>query len=118
MPLYEYQCADCKKIHEIMQKFSDAPIQDCPECNGPVTKLMSLSSFSLKGAGWYTTDYKRAAPETKQDGKQDIKQEAKDSTPAGASTEVKTPPSTSAAPVALEATASPAKPAAAAPSAS
>jgi putative FmdB family regulatory protein len=60
MPLYEYQCSSCQKIHEVMQKFSDAPLAECPECKGPVEKLMSLSSFALKGSGWYTTDYKRA----------------------------------------------------------
>jgi putative FmdB family regulatory protein len=59
MPLYEYDCASCKKVHEIIQKFSDAPLQTCPDCGQAVTKRMSLGSFSLKGSGWYTTDYKR-----------------------------------------------------------
>jgi putative FmdB family regulatory protein len=61
MPLYEYQCAACRKVHEVMQKFSDAPLEKCPECQGPVQKIVSLSSFALKGSGWYTTDYKRAS---------------------------------------------------------
>lgn len=61
MPLYEYECGSCRKIHEVMQKFSDAPLSACPECDGPVNKIMSLSSFALKGAGWYTTDYRRRA---------------------------------------------------------
>jgi putative FmdB family regulatory protein len=60
MPLYEYQCETCKKVHEFIQKFSDAPMTECPECKGPLHKLMSLNSFSLKGTGWYTTDYKRS----------------------------------------------------------
>jgi len=60
MPIYEYECQVCNKVHEIMQKFSDKPIKKCPDCGKPVKKLMSLSSFSLKGSGWYTTDYKRA----------------------------------------------------------
>jgi putative FmdB family regulatory protein len=60
MPLYEYQCRGCQKVHEVVQKFSDAPLSECPECQGPVEKLMSLSSFALKGSGWYTTDYKRS----------------------------------------------------------
>lgn len=64
MPLYEYQCSKCQKVHEVMQKFSDAPLEKCPECQAPVTKLMSLSSFALKGSGWYTTDYKRAQKST------------------------------------------------------
>ena len=60
MPLYEYQCSSCNKVHEVVQKFSDAPLSLCPECNGPVTKLISMNSFALKGSGWYTTDYKRS----------------------------------------------------------
>jgi len=59
MPIYEYQCVKCHKVHEVMQKFSDAPLDACPECQGKVTKLMSLNSFALKGTGWYSTDYKR-----------------------------------------------------------
>jgi predicted nucleic acid-binding Zn ribbon protein len=42
-----------------MQKFSDAPIQTCSKCNGEVTKLISQSTFHLKGTGWYVTDYAR-----------------------------------------------------------
>lgn len=60
MPLYEYQCSKCQKVHEVVQKFSDAPLDQCPECGGPVSKLISMSSFSLKGGGWYTTDYKKS----------------------------------------------------------
>ena len=63
MPLYEYDCPQCKKVHEVVQKFADAPLTQCPECNGPVTKLMSLGSFALKGQGWYVTDYKRKGGE-------------------------------------------------------
>jgi putative FmdB family regulatory protein len=59
MPLYEYECAKCSKVLEVMQKFSDSPLTECPECQGPVQKLMSMTSFALKGSGWYTSDYKR-----------------------------------------------------------
>lgn len=60
MPTYEYQCGGCEKVHEVIQKFSDAPLEKCPECGGGVSKLLSLTSFALKGSGWYTTDYKRS----------------------------------------------------------
>jgi putative FmdB family regulatory protein len=60
MPIYEYECQGCQKVHEIIQKFSDAPLETCPDCGGTVSKIMSMSSFSLKGSGWYTTDYKKA----------------------------------------------------------
>jgi putative FmdB family regulatory protein len=47
----------CGKTHEIMQKFSDTPLALCPECGGEVKKLISNTSFVLKGTGWYATDY-------------------------------------------------------------
>lgn len=57
MPVYEYGCLKCGKKHEIMQKFSDAPMAVCPDCGGDVKKLISTTSFVLKGTGWYMTDY-------------------------------------------------------------
>ena len=65
MPIYEYECKACKKVHELIQKFSDAPMKKCPDCGKPVTKLISLSSFSLKGSGYDTTDSKRPSEEAK-----------------------------------------------------
>ena len=61
MPLYEYDCPVCGRI-EVIQKFSDDPLTTCPLCkkNGvesPISKVVSLSSFNLKGSGWYATDY-------------------------------------------------------------
>jgi len=65
MPLYEYECAKCSQVTEIIQKFSDPPLKECPECKGSVRRLMSKTSFRLKGTGWYETDYKKKpAPET------------------------------------------------------
>jgi putative FmdB family regulatory protein len=61
MPLYEYKCDTCEKIFEEMQKFSDPALTACPTCNSPVQKLMSMTSFALKGSGWYTTDYKTSS---------------------------------------------------------
>lgn len=59
MPIYEYKCDQCQTIHDVMQKFSDAPMTHCPDCGSQVQKLISRSSFALKGTGWYTSDYKR-----------------------------------------------------------
>jgi len=59
MPIYEYECMICHKIHEIMQRFSDEPLKNCPDCGGELRKLVSQSSFILKGTGWYVTDYAR-----------------------------------------------------------
>jgi len=60
MPLYEYECQACHQVTEKIQKFSDAPLKTCPTCGGDLQKLMSKTSFSLKGSGWYVTDYKGA----------------------------------------------------------
>jgi len=57
MPVYEYQCESCGAVHEIIQKYSDMPVTKCPACGGSVKKLISNTSFVLKGTGWYKTDY-------------------------------------------------------------
>lgn len=61
MPLYEYRCETCQKTFEVIQKFSDNPLSQCPDCGKSVEKLMSLGSFQLKGSGWYNTDYKKSS---------------------------------------------------------
>ncbi|MFM8315786.1 MAG: FmdB family zinc ribbon protein, partial [Deltaproteobacteria bacterium] len=61
MPLYEYRCESCQKTLEVIQKFSDSPLTQCPDCGKSLEKLMSLGSFQLKGSGWYNTDYKKSS---------------------------------------------------------
>ncbi|MFQ5328607.1 MAG: FmdB family zinc ribbon protein [Thermodesulfobacteriota bacterium] len=65
MPIYEYKCKKCGKEFEMMQKFSDAPLTKCIHCTGKVEKLISQSSFALKGSGWYATDYAQKGKEPK-----------------------------------------------------
>jgi putative FmdB family regulatory protein len=57
MPIYEYECTKCGKIEEVFQKFSDKPLTKCHHCSGKLHKLISQSTFHLKGTGWYVTDY-------------------------------------------------------------
>ena len=57
MPVYEYECSGCGLIEEAFQKISDAPLKECSKCKGELKKLVSQSSFHLKGSGWYVTDY-------------------------------------------------------------
>jgi putative FmdB family regulatory protein len=57
MPIYEYECSKCGRIDEVIQKFSDKPLTTCKHCSGKLHKLISHSSFHLKGTGWYVTDY-------------------------------------------------------------
>lgn len=65
MPIYEYKCKKCNKEFEAMQKFSDDPLTKCIHCSGKVEKLISQSSFALKGSGWYATDYAQKGKEPK-----------------------------------------------------
>lgn len=58
MPIYEYQCVKCGNF-EITQRITEKPIAKCPTCKGKVKKLISNTSFQLKGTGWYITDYAR-----------------------------------------------------------
>ncbi|GAB4195853.1 MAG: hypothetical protein Tsb002_28730 [Wenzhouxiangellaceae bacterium] len=59
MPIYEYQCAACEQRLERLQKVTDEPLTDCPQCGQPeLRKLVSAAGFRLKGGGWYETDFK------------------------------------------------------------
>ncbi len=99
MPLYEYQCDACGHAFEVIQKFSDAPIETCPKCGGTVHKLMSSPAIQFKGTGWYVTDYakkdggaaakehpaaKEASADTK--GAKDSKKEGTDSSTSSPAT--------------------------------
>lgn len=64
MPVYEYECEDCGKIVEIVQKISEPPVTECQYCSGRLHKIISQSSFHLKGSGWYVTDYKNRSNQT------------------------------------------------------
>jgi putative FmdB family regulatory protein len=57
MPIYEYLCESCGKEFEEWQKFSDPVVDTCPDCGGHSRRLISHSTFHLKGTGWYVTDY-------------------------------------------------------------
>jgi putative FmdB family regulatory protein len=91
MPLYEYQCDTCAHRFEVIQKYSDAPIDVYPKCGGPVKKLLSSPAIQFKGSGFYITDYARkgdsaasssspTASETKSETKTESKAESKSET--------------------------------------
>jgi len=65
MPIYEFKCEACSHIDEILMKISDPAPEKCSVCGAKVNKIMSKSSFSLKGTGWYATDYTSKPVETK-----------------------------------------------------
>ncbi|MFO7603904.1 MAG: zinc ribbon domain-containing protein [Gammaproteobacteria bacterium] len=59
MPIYEYECQACGHQMEAMQRMSDAPLKECPECGkAELKKLISAAGFRLSGGGWYETDFK------------------------------------------------------------
>ncbi len=93
MPLYEYRCSKCGEKFEVIQKFADAPLTVHEACGGTVERLISLSGFSLKGSGWYATDYaKGGASIPKKDGGEAKSAESKpsESKPAETKSDTKT----------------------------
>jgi len=73
MPVYEYKCIKCGEQFEVTQKITDDPLTDCNICGGELRRLITNTSFVLKGSGWYVTDYptadrKKAMEERKSSG--------------------------------------------------
>jgi putative FmdB family regulatory protein len=63
MPIYGYHCARCSHEFEVRQSMSDAPLKDCPQCGGELSKLLYPVGVQFKGSGFYTTDYKGSGSE-------------------------------------------------------
>jgi len=109
VPTYEYQCDKCGRTFEVRQRISAPPLKTCETCGGAVRRLISSTTFILKGEGWYVTDYpsaarKKAAESEKTtaggDGKKSEKAdgkkgEKKDAAPAKATTGASAPAPTS-----------------------
>ncbi len=64
MPIYEYKCKECNQIKEALQKISDAPLTQC-SCGGTLERIVSGSSFILKGEGWYVSDKRKEVKKDK-----------------------------------------------------
>ena len=62
MPLYEYQCQQCHRQIEKIQKFSDAPLTTCPHCSGTLERTITAPAVQFKGAGWYKDLYSSPKP--------------------------------------------------------
>lgn len=59
MPIYAYRCSNCGHAKDVLQKLSDAPLTDCPQCGqSTFSKQLTAPGFQLKGSGWYATDFK------------------------------------------------------------
>ncbi len=110
MPIYEYQCQKCGTF-EVSQRITENPLGKCPTCKGKVKKLISNTSFQLKGTGWYVTDYARkgqngeskkdngakaeAKSESKSESKPDAKSDSKKSESASSSSDKPSSPTSS-----------------------
>ena len=85
MPIYEYECGKCESQFEVEQRITDDPIKTCPKCRSKkVKKLISQTSFVLKGGGWYSDLYSSEKPDKKTDGKPDGKTPDGDASDASA----------------------------------
>jgi len=102
MPIYEYRCQTCQHEMEVMQKITEEALTKCPECGkDTLTKLISRSSFQLKGKGWYATDFKNSsktpASESKSPSTSDSQPEKKSENKSESKSETGTPAAVTAA---------------------
>jgi len=95
MPIYEYECKKCGVIEEAIQKFSDRPLTRCKHCSGKLHKLVSHTSFHLKGTGWYATDY---AGKSRSSSSSDTKSDKAETTATTGNTDTDTKPATKSTP--------------------
>ena len=95
MPLYEYKCDVCGASFEVIQRFSDKPIEACLVCAGPVHKVLSAPAIHFKGSGWYVTDYAKKGTVDAGKRADDKAAAAADSTKSDSSKPSSTPPSSS-----------------------
>lgn len=85
MPIYEYRCEKCG-VFEETQRITDPALERCPSCRRKVQRLISSTSFQLKGSGWYATDYGRSGGDgngKKKDGGTSVAKPASDSSSSG-----------------------------------
>ena len=89
MPIYEYECTKCGNIEEALQKFSDKPLTRCAHCKGKLNKLVSQSTFHLKGSGWYVTDYANKSKDSAKPSKKETQSKSAESKPSGSGSDSK-----------------------------
>jgi putative FmdB family regulatory protein len=96
MPIYEYECLQCEKRTELLQRLDEPPLAACPQCGGEVRKLISAPAVQFKGSGWYVTDYAGKKGGSKSEGKPEGKSESKpESKSESSSSESKSTPAKS-----------------------
>jgi putative FmdB family regulatory protein len=108
MPIYEYRCDKCG-IFEVTQRITESPLRRCPTCRGKVERVISQTSFILKGSGWYASDYGRSGSSSKGESKPGEATAANGSAASGSSASSESKPSTESKPATDKST--PSKPA-------
>ena len=93
MPIYEYECTKCGKLEEVLQNFSDKPMTKCKRCSGKLQKLVSQSTFHLKGTGWYATDYAKKPASAPTPSSKNSKNKSADTTSSDTGSDSKKKPS-------------------------
>jgi putative FmdB family regulatory protein len=94
MPTYEYLCEKCEHEFEREQRISDPPIKTCPKCRSRrVKKLISRTSFVLKGGGWYSDLYASSKGDSKKEGDSESSSSSSDSSSSGTTESDKKSPS-------------------------
>ena len=84
MPLYEYDCQDCNRKTEVLQRMKERPLRICPHCGGKLKKAFSAPAIQFKGSGFYITDYARGtnAGKSGESPKAESESKSSDSKPA------------------------------------
>ncbi|HEY5025749.1 MAG TPA: FmdB family zinc ribbon protein [Acidimicrobiales bacterium] len=76
MPTYEYRCKSCGTHHDVVQKFGDDPLTECPSCGGPLRKVFGAVGVVFKGSGFYKTDSRTSAKKSERSDKAEKSEKA------------------------------------------
>ncbi len=106
MPMYEYKCAQCGDVFELIQKFSDNPLTTHAKCGGAVERLISAPALQFKGSGWYVTDYAKGST-SRSNGASKAESSASGEAKSAAKTETKSETKTESKPAAPAASSTP-----------
>lgn len=95
MPIYEYSCGQCGKVTDTIQKVDDPPPEKCPHCgtSGQMSRMVSRTSFVLKGGGWYSDLYSSTKKDSTQSDSGSSGATSTSSAPASGSSSASTPTS-------------------------
>jgi len=65
VPTYQYKCKACENRFDVLQRITEDPLTDCPECGGEIRRVLFPAGVVFKGSGWYVTDYRSSSEKAK-----------------------------------------------------